>query len=361
MKLLLMGADINPPWTEGRKKLVRDLATRLQDTCTVRLITTGRKHGVRSESYPHYEKKVLFNSFKLHGLHRFLADTLDDWSPDIVLHFPFGSFHGLRRLANEWSVRHVDETCRAKGIRCLTIFYSITDLPWQRLGEIAREPVACPASGWNGLTMTMGTDITDALSMAPKKQGEPAILFMAGLQETKERILQHILNERGLADVVAAAPELARAGVRVIVAIPLLKDRRLRETLRRHFLQSSPGIKLDLRTQISIPDIFAAADLYLFPYRKELTQFLPTSVLEAMAAGTPVVMSDLAMLAPLHGQGQTSYVYPPGDAGRLAEVILSALADPAGRQEKADRAQEFVRKHWSLERTVADLVKIIAG
>ncbi len=361
MKLLLIGADLNPPWTEGRKKLVRDLADRLQATCTVRLITTGRKNSVRSESYPHYEKKVLCNSFKLHGLHRFLAETLDDWSPDIVLHFPFGSFHGLRRLANEWSVRHVDQACLAKGIRCLTIFYSITDLPRQRLGEIAREPVTGPAPGWNGLTMTMGTDLTDALSMAPKERGQPAILFMAGLQETKERILNHILNERGLADIVTAAPALARAGVRVIVAIPLLRDRRLRETLRRHFLRSCPEIELDLREQVAIPEIFAEADLYLFPYRKELTQFLPTSVLEAMAAGTPVVMSDLAMLAPLHEPGQTSYVYPPGDARRLAEVVLAALADPAGRQDKAARAREFVRQHWSLDQAAADLVNIIAG
>jgi glycosyltransferase involved in cell wall biosynthesis len=359
VRLLVVGADIIPPWTEGRKKLVRDLTVRMHETFDVHLITTGSKNVPTESPYPRYEQKAAFQCFRLHALHRALNDMITAWPPDMVLHFPFGTFHGFRRIVNEWSIRYVDRLCFSKGIRCLTVFYSITDRPRERMRHLVREPVLNPAQDWSGWSIPMGTDLSNAFCIAPKSRREPTVLFMAGLQETKSTVLRHILEERGLADIVKAAPGLGKARVRIVVAIPLLRDARLAEELRRCFLDICPEIKLELRSQISIPQIFEEADLYLFPYRRELTQFIPTSVLEAMAAGIPVVISDLAMLSSLSSEGQTAYVFHACDAGHLEEVILSALSDPAGRQKMATLARDYVIKHWSIEHTVAGLTRII--
>lgn len=71
----------------------------------------------------------------------------------------------------------------------------------------------------------------------------------------------------------------------------------------------------------------------------------PTVVLEAMAAGRPVVAAASGGILDMVVDGQTGLLVPPGDAAALAKALASVLGDPgtasafgvAGR----DRAREF--------------------
>jgi glycosyltransferase involved in cell wall biosynthesis len=324
-------------------------------------VTVGTENFFSQAPYPYDVRRTPVPYLKLHCLHLALKKMIAQWSPDVVIHFPFGTFHGLRGVANKWSIKHVDQFCCSAGVRCLTVFYSITDCSRETIKRLVREPVLNPADGWVGWCMSMGTDLADLPKTVSQHRAEPTVLFMAGLQETRRKTLQHVLEERGLADIVKAAPELGKAKVRILVAVPLLRDRRLAEELRQMFVNAFPEIRLEVRSQISVPGIFEETDLYLFPYRRELTQFIPTSVIEAMAVGVPVVISDLEMFSPLTRKGETAYVYRAGDSDHLEKTILSALADPAGRLRKADRARVHVLKNWSMERTVSDLVNILEG
>ena len=71
----------------------------------------------------------------------------------------------------------------------------------------------------------------------------------------------------------------------------------------------------------------------------------PTVVLEAMAAGRPVVAAASGGILDMVVDGDTGLLVPPGDASALAQAIASVLSDPqtarafgiAGR----DRAREF--------------------
>jgi glycosyltransferase involved in cell wall biosynthesis len=71
----------------------------------------------------------------------------------------------------------------------------------------------------------------------------------------------------------------------------------------------------------------------------------PTVVLEAMAAGRPVVAAASGGILDMVVDGATGLLVPPGDASALAQAITSILSDPqtawafgiAGR----DRAREF--------------------
>jgi glycosyltransferase involved in cell wall biosynthesis len=359
LKLLLVAPEIAPPWTEGRKKLVYDLAEALTEIVTLRLITTGDKKEELKVPCPGYRMEVRSRWQKLHILHKALNDALVVWRPDAVCHFPFGSFHGLRGLANRWSIRHIDQRCESHGLRCLTILYSITKGSIQTLKKRARELVLAPGRALSELNMAMGINLSKALCVVSNPHEKPTLLFMAGLQEPRHSILEHVLNERGLEDVVEAGPYFEAAGIRVIVAIPLLRDSKLRDELSYHFTVKSPNLDLDLRPEVSVPEIFQEVDLYLFPYRVELTQFIPTSILEAMAAGVPVVLSDLLMLSPLANGGRTAYQFRRYDAHHLWEVVSSALADEDGRQKMALRAREFVQAKWSIDRTVQELLNIL--
>ncbi|HEY2331053.1 MAG TPA: glycosyltransferase family 4 protein [Acidimicrobiales bacterium] len=60
-------------------------------------------------------------------------------------------------------------------------------------------------------------------------------------------------------------------------------------------------------------------------------------LLEAMAAGTPIVASDLAGYAAVARRDQEAILVPPGDAAALGEAIRQVLADGALSRELADR------------------------
>jgi phosphatidylinositol alpha-mannosyltransferase len=63
---------------------------------------------------------------------------------------------------------------------------------------------------------------------------------------------------------------------------------------------------------------------------------------EAMAAGTPVVASDLDAFRRVLDGGRAGVLFPAGDADALAAAIAGLLDDPARRAELADRAAQVV-------------------
>jgi glycosyltransferase involved in cell wall biosynthesis len=72
------------------------------------------------------------------------------------------------------------------------------------------------------------------------------------------------------------------------------------------------------------------------------------TVLEAMAAGRPVVASDLPELAELVVQGQTGYLVPPGDKVSLARQTRLLLDYPDLARQMGEAGSQRVREHFSL-------------
>jgi len=76
-------------------------------------------------------------------------------------------------------------------------------------------------------------------------------------------------------------------------------------------------------------------------------------LLEAMAADTPVVASDLAGYSNVARAGRDALLVPPGDASALAEALRQVLTDPVrGRALVAsgeERAAQFSMEHLAEE------------
>jgi len=70
--------------------------------------------------------------------------------------------------------------------------------------------------------------------------------------------------------------------------------------------------------------ILAAADVFALSSDRE---GLPIAVLEAMAAGRPVVATRVGDLPEVVQDGVNGYLVPPGDAGALAEALIKLLSD----------------------------------
>jgi glycosyltransferase involved in cell wall biosynthesis len=86
-----------------------------------------------------------------------------------------------------------------------------------------------------------------------------------------------------------------------------------------------------------------------------LAESLPYIVLEAAAAGIAVIATAVGGIPEILGP-QAFRLIPPGDAIALAEAIASELADPDASRAYALTLRERVRKHFSVDSMVDEIV-----
>ena len=139
----------------------------------------------------------------------------------------------------------------------------------------------------------------------------------------------------------------------LLAAVPLV----LNEIPQAHFLIIGDGELSDnLRYQTQtlgithrvtfagsrsdIEEILACLDLFV---SSSLWEGLPTAILESMAAGVPVVATDIPGTRELVKNRYSGWLVPPGDSVALAKAILEALENPHLRIEFAYRAQQIAR------------------
>jgi phosphatidylinositol alpha-mannosyltransferase len=78
------------------------------------------------------------------------------------------------------------------------------------------------------------------------------------------------------------------------------------------------------------PEVYGSADLYLCPTTKAS---FGITLLEAMASGTPLVVSDITGFRELVGGGEEAVLVDTSDADAWARAAIDLLADPQRRAE----------------------------
>ncbi len=107
----------------------------------------------------------------------------------------------------------------------------------------------------------------------------------------------------------------------------------------------------------ALPAHYAAADIVVLPSVNRSEAF-GLVLLEAMAAGRPVVSTELGTgTSVVNTHGETGLVVPPGDATALAEALASLLADPTRRTAMGEAGRQRVASRFHVDlmadRTVA--------
>jgi glycosyltransferase involved in cell wall biosynthesis len=109
---------------------------------------------------------------------------------------------------------------------------------------------------------------------------------------------------------------------------------------------------------LNLPEIaplIASADVFTLPCT--WGEAFSLVVLEAMAAGKPVIATRLGGNPEAVDHGRTGILVPPKDAGALAKAIVELRRDPSKRR---DMAQESARKSYdfSVDRRVEETVAL---
>ncbi|PYQ90844.1 MAG: hypothetical protein DMG02_08755 [Acidobacteria bacterium] len=94
----------------------------------------------------------------------------------------------------------------------------------------------------------------------------------------------------------------------------------------------------------------AAADLFVLPSRSEA---FPNAVLEAMAAGLPIVASAVGGILELIDDGRTGLLAPVGDPHALADRIVRVMSDATLGERLGAAARAEAHSRYSFDRMVA--------
>ncbi|MFN3476458.1 MAG: glycosyltransferase [Candidatus Methylomirabilales bacterium] len=115
------------------------------------------------------------------------------------------------------------------------------------------------------------------------------------------------------------------------------------------------GLEQDVRflgSRHDIPELLALMDVAVLP---SLEEGFPNAVLEAMAAGKPVVATRVGGVPEAVIHGETGLLVPPKDPQALADAILALLDDPPRAEEMGKAGRERVKKEFGLDRMVWEM------
>ena len=107
-----------------------------------------------------------------------------------------------------------------------------------------------------------------------------------------------------------------------------------------------------------VPRLLAGMDVYLHTSTQEDCSI---SILEAMAAGLPVVATDSGGNSDLIVHGKTGYLCQHGDIASHVRYLRNLLQDPRLLREMGEAARSRVRKDFSLENQARQLQGLYLG
>lgn len=190
----------------------------------------------------------------------------------------------------------------------------------------------------------------DPASFNPLEDARSEIRQSMGIKEG-EKILYccgRLVYKKGFEYAIRALPEVLSKLPEVKLIITGKGD--LEAELKALAVQL--GVEKQVRFEgavphTEIPHYLAACDLFLLPSvidKSGNVDGLPNTLLEAMAAGRPVVASEVAGVPLAVQNGRNGRLVPPGDPEALAGAVVELLENPGKAREFGRAGREKIEK-----------------
>lgn len=118
------------------------------------------------------------------------------------------------------------------------------------------------------------------------------------------------------------------------------------------------------RSQPEIIPLLSAASVFVLPCVKELRggmDNLPTVIMEAMAAGLPVVSTGIAGVPEMVVNGETGWIVAERDSAAIARALLVAAGDREIARRLGDKARDRAASAFALGGTVRRLKHLLVA
>jgi glycosyltransferase involved in cell wall biosynthesis len=166
--------------------------------------------------------------------------------------------------------------------------------------------------------------------------------------------LEEQKGHRFLLEALARLNQPARGAARFRVV--LVGDGRLRADLEQR--AADLGVAqwtLFLGTRHDVPQILKALDICVMP---SLWEGLSVAMLEAMAAGLPLVISDVSGVSQVVGNNEYGIKVPVGNVAELAHTIGRLAESAEQRAALGTAARQRVHDRFSAQAMLADLSRL---
>ena len=184
----------------------------------------------------------------------------------------------------------------------------------------------------------------DEAPAAPRSGDRPTVLYTG-----------HLFREKGVATLVEAA---RRLGPDVAVTIAGGRGVELTEWRRRIARDGPRNVEFaGYLAPDRIPSLQKSADVLVLPnsggHPHSARYSSPMKLFEYMAAGRPIVSSDVPAIREVLVHDVNGWLVPPDDPEQLAAAVRRLLGDRALGRRLADRARLDVRRHTWAGRAIA--------
>lgn len=153
--------------------------------------------------------------------------------------------------------------------------------------------------------------------------------------------------------------ELVEAAARIVPAFPNVifllvgRDSGTMEATRTRIRERRiEGSVRFVGSRTDVPDLLRASDLFVHPSREE---GFSNAILEAMAAGLPVVACDVGGNPEAVVDGETGRLVPSRNAAAFASAVADLLVDPEKRKAMGEAGRLRATERFSLVRMVGEI------
>jgi glycosyltransferase involved in cell wall biosynthesis len=244
---------------------------------------------------------------------------------------------------------YVDRAMLREKVEAARFVVTISELNRRLIAEVCG-----PASEGKVHLVRCGVDAAKFAPAARPATGVPTFVCVASLREYKGHAV--------LLDAVRLLRERGKS-MRVV----LVGDGALRGALEARIARERLGDAVELRGALpheEIPRVLAGATAMVLPSvtsRDGQMEGIPVALMEAMAAGVPVVATRLSGIPELVRDGETGLLVPERDPEALAAAMERLARDAALRTRLAEEGRRTVRERFDRGRNVALLAELFAA
>ena len=309
-----------------------------------------------------------------------LGEWLRDFAPDVVhLHNPHppGALALAARTCDSMGIPYVIST---HGFVEFNDFSRGYGAPlWQRplLERLVRKPVVEVARGAARVLMLSpyeesilrGMGVAhDRLRIVPN--GVDRYFLEPPAEAERDRLVARFELPRGAPLLLFVGNPTVNKGLDVLLrALPMMRERAvaiiagaIRSRAENEKLILSSGLELtdprfrftDYVTREELRSLYHSVDAFVFPSRADT---LPLVILEAMAAGLPVVASNIGGI-PYQVTADEGFLVPSGEPAELARALDLVCRDPTMRGRMGASGRRRVLEHFDWAASTALAVKI---